>query len=1855
MYAFGLHAQPNPATTKPDLGAPVELGGQRALPLTEEELNRERWLDIVSAHSGSHLGLYEPIKVTFNRPQVSAEALSSTPAPELFKLSPDAKGYTYWSAPNELSFKPQVGWETNRSYTVSLSPHPSLGDHPQLAPLTFSFIAVEPSLELSPLQLTLNAEGSEAQVGVKVTLSEQATLAQVTGLIKARQDGQPLEVSWVRGASGAQWRASLTAQRYETASELLLLIDGKSVGSSKVTRKTLKIPKTGSFEVTRVYAVSKPSERVYVELSEPLDPKQSLEGMVTSPQGELSAEVLEGRLALTPKGPVAGPVTLQIAPGLRSISGRTITQALTQHVTFQSLTPKLRSVKQGAILPSVARPLFAFETIGLRSVEITALLVKERNLGQFLQRNRLTSAKDMTHVGRYLWRKRVPLNLSATQLGGWSRHHLDLSSLLSEAPNGLLHLEVTFGRQDASVLCSEQEASVKPLKRAPLKNQEARDYDEPSAWDGGYYWGSAYEERKNPCKDAYYRRDRSGRSITQNIISSNIGVLSKKGAGPERFFAVTDLRSAQPIAGAKVSLYNFQNELLNSGVTDAEGFARIDEARAVFYARVDHQGSFGVLKLDGASRLATTHFDVGGVERADGINGALYAERGMWRPGDDIYLTFVLQDPKALLPKGHPIFVTFSNPMGAQEARFILRRGLNGFYPFSLKTAEDAPTGRWEVKVEVGATTFLKSLPVETFEPNRLQVNLRLPKTSYTSADFPTRLSVFSQWLHGAKARELPVSVELNMSRGRTAFNSAREFNFNDPTTHARRRSSTLFDGKLDQGGYAHFDWPAPSLTTFGHWNARFTTQVTEPSGATSVEYRNVGVTHGSRFVGVRLPKGDKRGMLLTDTPHQVLIKTLNAEGKPVDGAPLEIKLYKIEWRWWWDTSSESLVSVENRSYSKLLQTAQVSTVQGDAQWDLEVKSPIWGRFLLKVCELPNGHCSAQTLYIDWPGWANESGETSIGQTYLPMSLDAERYRVGDVARLKLPVMPQGRALVSIESGAHLISQRWVSLGDTETEVTIPITSGMAPNVYVNVTAMQPHARSNDKPIRLYTVLPIKVDDPRTHLKPKLELPDEVRPETEVEVKVSEEQGEAMTYTLALVDEGLLGVTAFKTPRLHSMLFKRLALGVKSWDLFDDVIGAYGGVVERLLSIGGAEALDEEEDKRRRFEPVVLYKGPFELKAGEQASHRFKLPQYVGAVRVMLVAGHQAGERFAYGSIDKKMRVRQPLMLLPNLPRVIGPEEDLTLPVSVFATSPELKRVELFSKTSDPGSFLSPRVALEFDQPSEQEQLARLTFKVGSKVGTQTLRFTAESGSWVARQKVNLPVRLANPPSSITTPVTLKAGESTVLSLQPFGIEGTRSGTLEASQVPKLHIATHLAYLLKYPHGCAEQTTSRAFPQLYLSALTRLTGAQRASAQSHVEAAIRRLKTMQTPQGDFAYWPGGDPNAWASSYVGHFLLEAQAEGYQLPQGTLDAWKARQAELARRWSGSTDSATQEEQAYRLFTLALARTPELGAMNRLRQGGALNSVARGLLARAYALSGQAEAARSLSATETALPDTGPVDVMRGFKSAMRDLALRLELHVALDDLEGSKETSELLIARLNRLQGGHTHELATALKALGVWARSIQKGGSTYGVDYLFAEQGEEPKDIDLRYLYGTELILNRPLTERELDARQLKLKNDSPYPIYLSLNRRGVPRAGEELPQSAGLKLKVTFVDERGDKVDPTQVKQGSLVIARLSVEATDTRRLGQLALTYGAPSGWLVENDRLTGRHSGESELIYQDVKDDHVSLYFELKPGEVWRHEVRLKAAFEGRFYHPATYIEAMYRPEAFALERGFWTQVTR
>lgn len=349
----------------------------------------------------------------------------------------------------------------------------------------------------------------------------------------------------------------------------------------------------------------------------------------------------------------------------------------------------------------------------------------------------------------------------------------------------------------------------------------------------------------------------------------------------------------------------------------------------------------------------------------------------------------------------------------------------------------------------------------------------------------------------------------------------------------------------------------------------------------------------------------------------------------------------------------------------------------------------------------------------------------------------------------------------------------------------------------------------------MYGVVPILVDDPVTHLNPEIKMPDVIMPESTISIGVKEKNGRKMTYTLAVVDDGLLDLTRFETPQPWTTFYAREALSVKTWDMYDYVIGAYAGKLDKLISIGGdGSASEGKSAKANRFKPMVSFIGPFTLTAGKEITHKIKIPNYIGSVRVMLVAENEG----AYGNVEKTVAVRKPLMVLATLPRVLGPGETVNLPVDVFAMEKQVKDVKIEVETD--GLFSvegSKQQSLHFNETGDDV----INFKLNTmqKVGIGKVKVIATSGKEKSFQEIEIEVRTPNPRVAEGYDMVIEPGKSWNPSILFKGIEGTNKATVEISSIPAMGLEKRLDYLIQYPHGCIEQTTSSVFPQLFVGNL----------------------------------------------------------------------------------------------------------------------------------------------------------------------------------------------------------------------------------------------------------------------------------------------------------------------------------------------------------------------------------------------------------------------------------------------------
>lgn len=1810
--------------------------------------------EYISSYTAGVVSSGSTIRIIFSKDAVDSTSVGSETTVKLFSFSPSIAGTTYWHDRRTLEFKPSSRLASGQIYEVEvllskLFPVPS-----DLNTFEYTFQVIPQNFEvlIENVKPYVKTQLTRQRIEGTLLTADFAESAAVEKMIAATQENQSLKINWQHTGEGKQHIFVVEdVSRKETASTVKLNVSGQSLGIQQMVDREVEIPALGDFKVTNVRVEQGSSQHVVLQFSDPLNETQNLEGLISiSEISGLDFEIKDNEVRVYPSVRQTGSRTLTVEEGIRNSVNYRMPASSTFDVAFEQVLPAVRFTGKGSILPSSDGLVMPFEAVNLKSVDVQIIKVFENNVLQFLQVNDFEGNQELKRVGKPVLKKIISLeNAGVTDLGKWNRFTLDLSTLINAEPGAIYQVRIGFKRSYLAYVCEGDDENAVAMPSSFDQEDFDGGQQENSYWDSyeNYYYSDDYDwrERDNPCHSSYYTNNRT---IKRNVIASDLGLIAKRGGDGSTTVIVTDIKTTQPISGVAIELYDFQQQVIGSAATDGSGKAIISSSQKPFVLLAKNGTQRGYLKMEDGESLSLSSFDVGGEQITKGLKGFLYGERGVWRPGDSLYLSFILEDKLKLLPTNHPVVFELQNPQGQVTTRLVRATSENGFYNFATATASDAPTGNWMGRVKVGGTEFNQPIKIEMVKPNRLKINLDfgVEKLKAEQSYISGKLNV--KWLHGAPGKNLKAQFDVLLTKGETKFPKYSEFIFDDPSRDFTSESKPVFEGFTDDNGNAvvnanlEVEGEAPGML-----NAVFRGKVFEESGNFSIDRFSIPYYPYKSFTGIRLPLGDKaRGMLLTDTTHRVDVVTVDADGNPT-ARTIEMSLHKIEWRWWWDSSEEGTVNYMSGNYSQPLAVGRIRTENGKGAWNFKIKYPEWGRYYVRAYDPQSGHSSGKVVYIDWPGWAGRARQEGSAATMLSFASDKSAYNIGEKANLVIPGSEKGRALISVENGSRVIETFWLETTKGDNQFSFEITKAMTPNIFVSVTLLQPHAQAvNDLPIRMYGVIPIQVENPETHLNPVITMSDVLEPGQEVVIKVSEQSKRKMTYTLTMVDEGLLDLTRFKTPDAWNRFYAREALGVRTWDLFDQVMGSFGGRIERLLAIGGdGEAAAKEDDsKANRFKPVVKFFGPFTLNGGS-AEHRFTMPQYIGSVKTMLVAGYDG----AYGKAEKATPVRKPLMVLATLPRVLGPEEKLKLPITLFSSDNSIRNVKVDIKISGPVTLpngSSRTVAMS----GMGDLTADFDLAVSSETGIAKIEVTASSGSFKATDVIEIEIRNPNPPVTNVTEALLESGKVWSSVLTPIGIAGTNTAILEVSSLPPVNLGQRMKYLLQYPYGCVEQTTSSVFPQLYLDQVKTLTPEEKALVQKNVKAGVDRLKTFVNRDGGFSYWPGsGDSDSWSSTYAGHFLVEAESKGYFIPQDIIRKWKKFQKNKAQSWRKNQEYSSSELiQAYRLYTLALTGDPDLGSMNRLREQSGLPTTAAWMLAAAYAKAGQPEVAKKLIAN---LPTTIKAyqEMSYSYGSDLRDKAIILETLVLLGERTKGFEILKEISKSLSDAQSWmSTQTVAWCLKSVGAFASTEQKG------------------DLKFTYTYNGKEIpasTNLPIAQVNLPIKgatggNLKVQSESKGTLFVRVISEGVPAQGAETDADSNLSLSVTYTDADGNVIDPTQLEQGQEFIATVTVANPGVRGIYKnLALNQIFPSGWEINNLRLGGDEAAQKGDIptYQDIRDDRVYTYFDLGATQRKKFQVMLTASYAGTYYLPAVSCEAMYDRSIYARKKGMVVTVIK
>ena len=800
-----------------------------------------------------------------------------------------------------------------------------------------------------------------------------------------------------------------------------------------------------------------------------------------------------------------------------------------------------------------------------------------------------------------------------------------------------------------------------------------------------------------------------------------------------------------------------------------------------------------------------------------------------------------------------------------------------------------------------------------------------------------------------------------------------------------------------------------------------------------------------------------------------------------------------------------------------------------------------------------------------------------------------------------------------------------------------------------------------------------------------------VRPNSEVTIAFEvhgRRSWQKYDVCIAAVDEGILTLTDFRTPNPHDYFYRQRGLKTRSFDLYSGILPEIAAVTDNSSTGGdGSAMLRAERRKRlstgsiRRVKPVSLWSGFVTTDGNGRGTVQFKIPQFNGTLRLMAVA-FTGGD---YGASETYLIVREPVVLTPTFPRFLAGGDRVRVPVTLFNGTGEdgefkvqlqaAGDVQLLSASSESsvlslqssveeGSVEATRNALTDNQQLKTENSlsidksveagteAQVFFDllVHDAIGEADFNLSAHGNTETTQLEVKIPLRSVAPPVTKTGQGVVRAGEPVDFILPANLIPDSSEFSLTLSPFPSIKFADSLRYLVRYPHGCLEQTTSKVFPLLYFSDLARSVEPMLAAENSvdyYITSGIIKIESMLKSNNRFTYWPGGTyVNPWSSIYASHFLVEARKAGYEVADRVYDAMLEglrAQAKFSPNMENENEGKKIRREislaTYAAYVLAAAGQPDRGTMHYLKNRGlsGLSDYSHFQLAGAFALSGELETALSMLPVSVSLPVNGngkgteQRETGGTFDSPIRAQAIMLDV---LAEVNANHPSVPMLVKNLSEAasEGNRwatTQENAFAFLALG----KILKKQMDRNYTGTLKLNGEHFADFD-----ATEARY----TNEAWDGTRIQLSVEGEGSCYYYWSAFGIQRDSFIEEYERELQVSRRYFNKDGEGLTGT-FAHGDLIVAEITVKAL-TANLENVVIVDMLPTGFEIENPRLESRagipwlKAQDFKPDYLDIRDDRLIFFGTFPRQRERKFYYALRAVTQGEFTLPPIVAEAMY-----------------
>lgn len=1317
------------------------------------------------------------------------------------------------------------------------------------------------------------------------------------------------------------------------------------------------------------------------------------------------------------------------------------------------------------------------------------------------------------------------------------------------------------------------------------------------------------------------------------VLVTDLGLLLKRTAlgGYEAF--VHSFRTGAPVSGVRVSILGANGKPVATGRTDEGGHASFPSLNgltrekrpvAVVAEYADGaRGDLAWLPLTDASReLNLSDFPVGGkLSSSEGLMAFVFAQRGMFRPGEVLHFGCVLRRADwAALPADMPLVAEVRNPLGKIVMKRPFAPGPDGMAVFDWASAETAPAGSYTLSVRTAdAAEILGStqVRVEQFQPDTLALRLERPTTRgwlVVRPDASPGLRARLTNLYGAPAAGHKLRGQADVAPARFVFPGFEEFTFDDPmpfTGNAQRRA--LHEMPTGADGAASLKLPADLL---GHASARCTVAVEgfEADGGRATTARtSFLVSPRTSLLGYR-PLGALTNLqfIPRDAPAELEFVAVNPE------------LERI-------TLDNLRFTVSARRYA----TSLVRDAGGDFRYDeTPVDAPVSrvsrrvdagglrlplntaeaGEFLLSVRDASGALLASIPYAVAGERPLPPDAELASGK--MRLRLDKEDYVAGERMRLALSLPYDGTGLITLErDGVAAFAWFTARAGDTVQHMTIP--ADFEGRGYVQVSFVRaPGAGAAYMSPHTFAVAPFTANIRQRDMGLGIDAPDSALPGSVLRVKLR--SGRAGKAVLFAVDEGVLQLTRFATPSPLTGLLTDRALEVRTFQALDLLmprrVSAFGGGDDG----GSGGGRFQNPFKRREEPPVATWSALLDV-TPEGVEAEIPLPSYYnGRLRLMAVGASPE----TAGSAARVCTVAAPLVLTPQLPLHVSPGDVFDGALVLANTSDQALPVEVAADADAGCAFLSA-------PPSRAEVGARaelvLPFRMRANAapGATDVRFTVRGGGRDYARTASLSVRPASPLRT-----TVQAGSATASVELPSDREVHAFGahsSASASSLPLPLVRGFADHLRAYPYGCTEQLISRGFARILLRGYPGMFADEK-EGEALLEAAVAAIRERLGFNG-VALWPEGRPDPLLTVYAADFLLSLREAG---------------------WGGAEDllqqvcDVVERGASLNVSSLPAARTTAYAVWVLTREGRITTQLLENLrdaLREREVADWETDLTAVLMAAsrrQMHMRDSDPPAVVEYRPAGWFDALAQQALHMTLlarhfPERCTDAARNDMVEAAVTALRGGRYATFSAAQGARALLTLGSGATATDAGRVRLTCVEGEgEARDSVLAG--GMLTTVDMPLCRRYA----LELPPGAPS-CYWQVATTGYDLRPAETAAADGLEVSRVYLDARGEPV--REVRQGDVLTVRISVRARK-RNIADCVISDLLPGGCEMVLPRPgDGAAPLPPGLKFVDRREDRLLLFADVG-NEALVHTYRIRAVNRGSFLVPPITAEAMYDP---------------